>query len=481
MRRLRALVVACWVVAAVVGPMARASVPATRGSALHPIDATGASDVTAALQGLIDRTPDGGVVQLQAQGAYRVEGTLVMEERHNLRIEGNGARIFATTVGDGSRSHLRIIGGSHLAVRGLEIRGANPHAGTDGSAYVPDLEAQHGIRIEGGTDVEIDRVQVTDVHGDFLYLGRHLEDDRWTERVWIHDSTFARSGRQGISVTGGRDIVIEHNTISDVRMATIDLEPHPSFGAENIHVIDNTFGPVRLISFAATGGGRVDTVVVARNTLRGQALRLIANPPDGTRRQRYWIVDNTSDTPANRTPLRFADIDGIVVTGNRQAVAGAGEALVELIHTCGVSVGGNDMKPGTLPIKGVGQPCAFRLPLAPPAAPMVAGRGQERPAAAEPSPPVSPTSTTTAAPTTGPPSTRPDASQTTTSAPRTEAPRSTPASEEAAANRDRRADSPWVPVVAGLLAAGLATWVTISERRSRRSAAEHTQRRSRTP
>ena len=464
MRRLRTLVVACWMVVAIAGPMAPTPVAAAPGAAAHAIDATGASDVTAALQGLIDRTPDGGVVRLQAHGTYRVEGTLVVEERHRLTIEGNGALIFATTPGDGTRSHLRIIGGSDLVVRGLGIRGANPHAGTDGAAYVPELEAQHGIRIEGATDVELDRVRVSDVHGDFVYLGKHLEDDRWTERVWVHDSTFARSGRQGISVTGGRDIVIEHNTITDVRMATIDLEPHPSFGAENIHILENSFGPVRLISFAATGGGRVDNVVVARNTLRGQALRIIARPPDGTRRQRYWIVDNSSDTAANRTPLRFADIDGIVVTGNRQAVAGAGEALVELTNTCGVSISGNDMKPGTLPFKGVGQPCAFGLPLAPPAAPMVAGRGQER-AAAEPSPP-SPTSTTTVPPTTGAPSTRPGTSPA-RSVP-TEAPPSTLDAEQASADRDRGADSPWLPVVAGLLAAGLATWVSISERRSRR-------------
>jgi Pectate lyase superfamily protein len=464
MRRLRTLVVACWVVA-IAGPMVPVAAAGARDAvSSYAIDATGATDVTAALQALIDRTPDGGVVQLQARGSYRVEGTLVVEERHRLRIEGNGALIFATTTGDKSRTHLRIIGGSHLVVRGLEIRGANPYAGTDGAAYVPELEGQHGIRTEGATDVELDRVRVSDVHGDFVYLGRHSEDDRWTERVWIHDSTFARSGRQGISVTGGRDIVIEHNTIMDVRMATIDLEPHPSFGAENIHIIENRFGPVRLISFAATGGGRVDNVVVARNTLRGQALRVIARPPDGSRRQRYWIVDNTSDTPANRTPLRFADIDGIVVTGNRQAVAGAGEALVELIRTCGVSIAGNDIAPGTLPFTGVGQPCTFRLPLAPPGAPMVAGRGQERP---EPSPPVSPTSTTTAPPTTGAPSTRPDTSPA-TSVPPTEASPSPLEAEEASANRDRGADSPWLPVVAGLLAAGLATWVTISERRSRR-------------
>ena len=466
MRRLRTLVVACWVVVAIAGPVAPA---AARNAAADAIDATGASDVTAALQALIDRTPNGGVIGLQAGGAYRVEGTLVVEERHRLRIEGNGARIFATTIGDGSRSHLRIIGGSDLVVRNLEIRGANPHAGVAGDAYVPELEAQHGIRIEGATDVELDRVRVSDVHGDFVYLGRHLEDDRWTERVWIHDSTFARSGRQGIAVTGGRDVVIEHNTITDVRMATIDLEPHPSFGAENIHIIDNEFGPVRLISIAATGGGRADTVVVARNTLRGQALRFQARPPPGSRRQRYWVVDNTSDTPANRTPLRFANIDGLVVTGNRQPVAGAGEALVELVHTCGVSIGANDIKPATLPFTGEGPPCAFDLPMAPPAAPMVAGRGQERPAA-QASPPPSPTTATTVTSSTDAPrATAPDSSAPTTVSPTTETSRPTTLESQAASTtRDRNADSPWLLAGAGLLAGGLAILMTISARRSRR-------------
>jgi hypothetical protein len=468
MRRLRTLVVAGWVVVTVAGLVVPASVAASQDVAADAMDATGATDVTAELQALIDRTPDGGVVGLQAGGAYQVEGTLVLEERHRLRIEGNGARIFATTVGDGSRSHLRIVGGSDLVVRNLEIRGANPYAGTAGNAYVPDLEAQHGIRVEGATDVELDRVRVSDVHGDFVYLGRHLEDDRWTERVWIHDSTFARSGRQGLTVTGGRDVVIEHNTITDVRMATIDLEPHPSFGAENIHIIDNEFGPVRLISLAATGGGRADTVVVARNTLRGQALRVQARPPPGSRRQRYWVVDNASDTPANRTPLRFANIDGIVVAGNRQPVAGPGEALVELIHSCGVSVVANDIKPGTLPFTGEGPPCAFDLSLAPPAAPMVAGRGREQAAAQPPPPP--PTTATTVTPTSEAP--RPSAPNTSAPSTRlstTETSRPTIESEAASATRDRGDDSPWIVVVVGLLAAGVAIAIlrTISARRSR--------------
>jgi len=472
MSRLRKLVVAGWVAFAIAGPVLPATPLEAAVGAIDAIDATGDADVTADLQTLIDRTPDGGVVRLRERGAYRVEGTLVVQERHRLRIEGNGAHIFATTTGDGSRSHLKFVGGSDLVVRNLEIRGANPHAGVEPNAYVPDLEAQHGIRIEGATDVELDRVRVSDVHGDFVYLGRHLEDDRWTERVWVHDSTFTRSGRQGLTVIGGRDVVIEHNTITGARMATVDLEPHPSFGAENVHVLDNEIGPGRLGFVAATGRGRVNTVVIARNVLRGQPLTMIAQAPPGERRQSYWVVDNVSETPANRTPLRFTNIDGVVVTGNRQSVPRPGEALVEVVHSCGVSMARNDIHPGTLPFTVVGRSCGFDLPSTPPRAPAVAGRGRPSPAStpSTPNPAAegSSSASTTATATTEAPGSTTTTSPPTTPSPVTETSRPPVESEAASATQDRGTGSTWIVVVPALLAAGAAVVVTISARRWRR-------------
>jgi Right handed beta helix region len=212
-------------------------------------------------------------VRLQAGGDYWVDGTLVLNERHRLRIEGNGARMFAGTRGALHRGQIRIIGGSDMVVRNLEIRGAHPHAGLEDRAYVPALEGQYGIRLDGATDVEIDRVRIHDVYGDFVDVSRHEGDRRWSERVWIHDSSFARNGRQGIAVVAGRDVVIERNTFTDTRRATIDLEPNaPSWGADNIHILDNEVGPGRLLFVAAGGRGPVNRVVVARNVLRGHLL-----------------------------------------------------------------------------------------------------------------------------------------------------------------------------------------------------------------
>ena len=52
------------------------SVAATVVTAPTSIDATGATDVTAALQSFLDSTPDGSTVLLQPAGRYRIEGSL---------------------------------------------------------------------------------------------------------------------------------------------------------------------------------------------------------------------------------------------------------------------------------------------------------------------------------------------------------------------------------------------------------------------
>ena len=156
--------------------------PASRArktAAISPIDATGGADVTAELQALIDRTPNGGVVRLQPGGRYRVEGTLLLVDRQRLTIDGNGARLFATTTGGERRSHLRVVGGTDLVVRDLEIIGANPHAGLDDRAYQEDLVGQHGVRLEGVTDVELSHLRISDIYGDFVYVGRR-DDGQWS-------------------------------------------------------------------------------------------------------------------------------------------------------------------------------------------------------------------------------------------------------------------------------------------------------------
>jgi Right handed beta helix region len=414
MARLRTFVAAGWVVVTIAGSAAAVAdaAPPAPAQDVGAIDATGATDVTAELQALFDRTPNGGVVRLARDGDYRVEGTIWLNDRHDLLIDGNGARIFATTTGEPGRNQIQIRGGSWLEFRNLEIQGANPHAGLDG--HVPELEFQAAITIAGGTDIEMDRVNIHDTYGDHIFIDRLKEKgDRDAVGVWIHDSTFARSGRQGIAVIDGRDIVIERNRFTDMARGTVDLEPLGALAVENVHIIDNHVGPGRLLFVPMAGEAPVNRVVIARNTLRGRVLSVSAKTPEGQRRQQFWVVDNTSDAPATGPSVEFFRVDGAVVHGNRQPITKQGEALVTTTDTCDVVVTDNNPAPGTQQLEGDNRACGRSISLAPPEPPAVAGRGQKERAALPAAGPPATAAPTTAAPSTAPTTQAPPESSTT--------------------------------------------------------------------
>ena len=309
------------------------------------IDATGKSDVTVALGRFLNSLGEGDTVQLARRGRYRVDGTVVVRDRRGLTIDGNGATLVPGTEGDRERSQLTVHGGSDVIIRNLVVRGANRHGGLGEQAYRADREAQHGINIEGVQRVELDRVTVLDVYGDFVYIGRGAPGT-FSEDVWIHDSVFARNGRQGIAVSSGRNIVIERNSIGTTRRATFDLEPNsPSGGVENVHILNNRIGPGRLLFVAAHGAGPVNDVVVSGNVLHGRPLGIDVKPPGSVHRKGFFIINNRSDTPAQRGPMRFIRVDSLVVRNNRQAVPRRGEVGVETRDVCGMLITGNNFGP----------------------------------------------------------------------------------------------------------------------------------------
>lgn len=362
------------------------------------IDATGGSDVTGALTSFFAGVPDGTTVRFPADGRFRIEGTVRIEGKDRLTVEGNDSMLFAKSQGGLKRIHVEVIGGSGIRFRSLAVKGAHPNGGLDDDAYQAELEGQHGFAFRGTNGVELDGVAVTDVYGDFVYLGRTDGGGPWTRRVWIHDSIFARNGRQGIAIVAGQDVVIERNLIGDVARSTIDLEPNTaSGGAINIHVLDNDVGRGRLLFLAAAGDGPVSSVVIAGNRLTGRALTATILPPVGERRDRFWIVGNSGGTAASRTPIKVNRVDGLVVWRNRQPVR-RGEVGVRLSEVCGIVVSENDFGPFAQPATPQSTTCGTQLGPVPPDPPEVFGRpvaqrpqpelpGAEPEEAPEPGPP----------------------------------------------------------------------------------------------
>jgi hypothetical protein len=323
------------------------------------LDTSGRADVTRALLDFFDSVPNGSTIRFPANARYRVEGTLVLENRNGLTIDGNGAVLFARTDGghtpppDGlghrwprRRAHLVIHGGGDLVIRDLHIQGPHARAGTDG-VYVADLEGQHGIAIRGARGVELDRVRVTDVYGDFVYLGGDAgEADRWqwARDIHIHDSHFERNGRQGFAFTAAENVLLENSYIGDVKRTALDIEPNGmGGGAKGLQVRNNTFGSIGGHWLAGHGKvGTIEDITLEGNTVH--AKMQVSTNTFGPRRSNFRIVDNVSDhivgSPAPLMALHR--IDGIVVRGNvhplnpRRKMTG-----VYVTQSCGVEISEN--------------------------------------------------------------------------------------------------------------------------------------------
>jgi len=310
------------------------------------IDATGRTDVSGAFAVFLASVPDNRVIQLAAGGQYRMESTLVVSDRHGLTLDGNGARIFATTRGDRERANLRLLRGSDITIENLWIQGANPDGGV-GGIFDLALEAQHGIDIQGTRNTTVRNTTITDPYGDFINMQLDYHDG-WTDGVHIVGNHFERSGRQGITITAARNVVVENNTMTDMRRATFDFEPGRAdrWGADNVLIRNNDIGPGQLNFIAAAGQGPVDDVTIQGNHLHGQALQVFMHDTAGGIRRNWKVLDNTSDLVFNaphQAAMRFWRVSGLQVSGNHQPFTkGFTMYGTWTQDSCGLALSGND-------------------------------------------------------------------------------------------------------------------------------------------
>jgi hypothetical protein len=207
------------------------------------------------------------------------------------------------------------------------------------------LEAQHAFEFDGVNGVLLDSVSAADIYGDFVYLGANARRV-WTTNAVVRHNHFARNGRQGIAIISARDVVVENNYFGDVRRTSIDIEPNSAAdGAQHVSIRNNTFGPTRLNFLSSHGAaGLIDGITVENNTLIGHSLIISVRPPEGRRRSRFRILNNTSDRAFGApVPLmRFTRVDSVEVRGNSQQLQRRQLTIgVGAVESCYVTVSGN--------------------------------------------------------------------------------------------------------------------------------------------
>ncbi len=349
------------------------------------IDATGATDVTDLLNTFLARVPEGTLVTFASDGRYRVDGTVLLKNRRNVTIDGNGATFFAPT--DGStfvpkrgagknswprlRAHWRIRGGGGITLRDLTIEGPNAKGGATAAAYVAALEGQAGIAIQRTSDVLVDAVTVRNTYGDAVYI------TGGSANVTVRTSTLERTGRQGVAIVNASNVVVENNEIRDIARSVFDLEPAGRARAAGIHLRENTIGDYVNFLLAAGGGGPgVGDVWLEGNQVHGGRGVSVFAGIEGQRRTGLHILDN-SGTGASKPPpgtgaglIQLLNLAGVEIRGNHQRVDDV--PAVSLDRVCDATIVDNEF-PGASKDEVVVRPCGAGASVPAPTTPTTSG------------------------------------------------------------------------------------------------------------
>ena len=283
------------------------------------IDATGATDVSAALNTWIASVPDGSTVLFKAGGTYRLSQGIQIAGRHNLTFEGNGATLRTTGSGSDQLASLFVIGhryggawaggNSNIVVRDFVLVGNDPTPGTFGGG-----EAQAGMEIEGVSGLEVANVTVQAVYGDGFKVG-----DASTNVV-IHDVHVQTAGRNGVSVIYGSRVTVRDSAFDRVGYVTFDVEPNTSTQpSSGLLFTANTAGTWGAEFFALDGshtGASINDVTVSGNRVTGAGLLTFVDNGNTGRNRNITFTDNQGATAAR---LTFRHVDGLVIGGNSPA------------------------------------------------------------------------------------------------------------------------------------------------------------------
>ena len=308
------------------------SVPAT-------IDATGATDVSAALNAFVRGLPDGSTIVFKAGGTYKLGEALHLTDRHNLVFNGNGStlRMAGCDVED-SAFLLDGIPSTGITISKFTMIGDNSGGGTT-SAYIPLCESSMGVAIYGARDIDIANVTISSVHGECVYIdagGNPRGTTPWSDGITFRDSTCQLNGRMGVAIIAASHVTVTRVIFEKLAISVFDIEPTRSDGgATYVSLTDNvingygaspTYTPWVLEGSAY---GMTTTIVhdvtLARNRINGMTRSANTGTTGGLRvkaQTQGWknfsILNNVSTVTGSGPTMYFEHVDGLTVSGNSQ-------------------------------------------------------------------------------------------------------------------------------------------------------------------
>jgi hypothetical protein len=311
------------------------------------------TDVTDGLNAWLATVPDGSTIDL-AGGCYLSNGTVLLDGRHNITIDGHGATVRASSNAPDytNRAQLALNLGSGITVRDLTLRGSNHTADCAQpggiSCYRASQEWDHNLRATGTDGVLIDGVSFEHAWGDAVALSPGGNWDGlgvgalMTRNVTVQNSSIDTTGRMAFSCTGCASFTAQDNTITNIGYHVVDVEVEAATWSGDVTLLRNTYTNAYLsLLSATTGGGTTLGPFVVRDNVQGDRPVTCQLPiAIGQAGLPYGDVTITGNDLYSINSGLFVYARSATITGNRVIIGtgGCGDAVTPGSGTTGVTV-----------------------------------------------------------------------------------------------------------------------------------------------
>jgi hypothetical protein len=275
-------------------------------------DATGGTDVSAQLTAFFEANA-GKRVALAVNGVYSV--SQVQFTATGLTVDFRGSRLAASEVGVHGILRLQDC---------VDVTLNDPAVTGTGYAWEPPPDSnqdpnqnEHGIQIDGGSGITLNRPVTRDTRGDGIYTSFQEGQNDPPTNVVLNDVDIERASRNGIAPVAG-EVTIQGGRIVQVGLHGVDFEVNDAAAAESIiGVVDGVdirrhgdLPGIEADSYAVAAGGYSEATkqsIVVEN-LTGDDLRMtIRNTALVT------VRNNVSD---RRTTASFPGAGSVDFGGN---------------------------------------------------------------------------------------------------------------------------------------------------------------------
>jgi hypothetical protein len=269
-------------------------------------DPTGSTDVTAALKTFL-QGHNGKRVALALNGVYKV--TQLSFTASDLTVDFRGARIQGSLVG--ASGIFRLQTSTNIIVNDPTVYGT-------GYAWSSSYQNEHGIQVDGGSNIVINHPTTRDTRGDGIYTSYQAGKNSPPVAVVINNPDIERASRNGVSPVAGQ-VTIRGGHIAHTGLFGIDFEVNDAAGAASIRGVVDRVDIRRHGEFAAAIGTSSYAVAAGGYSTATKPSMLIQNLTGDTLRMtiRYTasvtIQNNVSDTS---TTVDLPGCGTVVFSGN---------------------------------------------------------------------------------------------------------------------------------------------------------------------